>query len=500
MKRKQFQFYPFLLASFPVLSLMANNKFEVRLVVVVRPLIISIVLALFLYLFFFVLFKKDFHKAALMTGLTQFLIFSYGHIFNLLDTSPFLNESLVRHRYVVLLFGLMWLAVLMVSFFREINADFSKLMNIFSIVLVVIPLLQIIWFYFGELMISNWAKQNQQENSNYVKEINYSPDVYYIILDMYARPDVLLEEHGIDVRDFIDEMEALGFYYADESQSNYGETFTSISSTLNLKLLDEYLPENDIPLGGSKYEDLIIHSETRRIFESYEYQIIAFSTGYRWSELSDADIFYQIESTNYLKDLTPFELLLFKTTIIYPFRGHLFNLLPTLDIDAGGADTTQNLHIEAQRNVLERLPEIPENTNPTFTFAHVLIPHPPFVFDADGSILQDPGYYSGEKASAINDVYDLDGYRRQVKFISQKILSISKEILKRSDDPPIIVIQADHGWKDEDRHKILNLYYFPGENYEMLYPSITPVNTFRVIFNQYFILDFDLVEDRILQQ
>lgn len=500
MKKKQFQFYPFWIASFPVLSLMANNKFEVRLVVVVRPLIISIALALFLYLFFLMLYRMDFHKAALITGFTQFLIFSYGHIFNLLESFSFLNESLIRHRYIVLLFGLMWLAVLLLAFLRDIKADFSKLMTIFSVVLVIIPLLQIIWFYLGEIMVSNRLTQNQLKDNNYVVDINNSPDVYYIILDMYARPDVLLEEHGIDVRDFIDEMEALGFYYANESQSNYGETFTSISSTLNLKLLDEYLQENDVLLGGSKYQDLIIHSETRRIFESNDYQIIAFSTGYRWSELSDADIFYQLKSTNYLRDLTPFELLLFKTTIIYPFRGYLFNLLPAMDIDTGGADITQNLHIEAQRNVLERLPEIPENSNPTFTFAHVLIPHPPFVFDEDGSILQDPGYFSGEKASAINDFYDLDGYSRQVKFISQKILSISKEILKGSDSPPIIVIQADHGWKDEDRHKILNLYYFPGENYKMLYPSITPVNTFRVIFNQYFNLDFDLVEDRIIQQ
>ena len=500
MKRKQFQFYPFLLASFPVLALMANNKFEVRLVVVVRPLLISIVLALFLYLLFFLVLKKNFHKAALMTGFTQFLIFSYGHILNVLETMPFLNESFVRHRYIVLLFGLMWLIVLVLSLLKEVKADFSKLMSIFSVVLVLIPIVQIIWFYFGEIIVSNWAAKDQEKDSEYLMDINYSPDVYYIILDMYARPDVLLEEHGINVRDFVDEMEALGFYYADDSQSNYGETFTSISSALNLNLLDVYLPENEIPLGGSKYDDLIIHSETRNIFESFEYQIIAFSTGYRWSELSDADIYYQIKSTNNLRALTPFELMLFKTTIIYPFRGHLFNMLPVIDIDAGGANITQNLHIEAQRNVLEILPEIPENTNPSFTFAHVLIPHPPFVFDEDGSILQDPGYFSGDKASAINDFYDLDGYKRQVKFISQKILSISKEILDESDAPPIIVIQADHGWKNEDRHKILNLYYFPGENYEMLYPSITPVNTFRVIFNQFFNLDFDLVEDRIIQQ
>ena len=43
---------------------------------------------------------------------------------------------------------------------------------------------------------------------------------------------------------------------------------------------------------------------------------------------------------------------------------------------------------------------------------------------------------------------------------------------------------------------ILNTYYLPGLGNEDLYPSISPVNTFRFIFNRYFGLDYELLEDR----
>jgi hypothetical protein len=48
----------------------------------------------------------------------------------------------------------------------------------------------------------------------------------------------------------------------------------------------------------------------------------------------------------------------------------------------------------------------------------------------------------------------------------------------------------------EERYSILNAYYFPNEEYNLLYPSITPVNSFRVIFNTFFGTDLPLLEDK----
>ena len=46
------------------------------------------------------------------------------------------------------------------------------------------------------------------------------------------------------------------------------------------------------------------------------------------------------------------------------------------------------------------------------------------------------------------------------------------------------------------RFNILNAYYLPDIDIGILYPHITPVNSFRVVFNQYFGTDFELLKDK----
>jgi hypothetical protein len=99
-----------------------------------------------------------------------------------------------------------------------------------------------------------------------------------------------------------------------------------------------------------------------------------------------------------------------------------------------------------------------------------------------------------------------------------KIMWLVSEILKISSKPPIIIIQSDEGPREKDitaknlrrirnreersrirrtmRYNILNTYYLPGLDDGYLYPHITPVNSFRVVFNKYFGTDFELLEDK----
>jgi hypothetical protein len=45
-----------------------------------------------------------------------------------------------------------------------------------------------------------------------------------------------------------------------------------------------------------------------------------------------------------------------------------------------------------------------------------------------------------------------------------------------------------------DMFKVLNAYYMPGYTGQ-LYPSISPVNSFRIVFNAYFGTDLPLLKD-----
>ena len=79
---------------------------------------------------------------------------------------------------------------------------------------------------------------------------------------------------------------------------------------------------------------------------------------------------------------------------------------------------------------------------------------------------------------------------------------IVKELLEK-DPKPIIIIHSDHGFRfkinqDDDilKHGFLNFgaYYFPEQELDKEeYSIISPVNTFRILFNEYFLIPLSIV-------
>jgi len=156
------------------------------------------------------------------------------------------------------------------------------------------------------------------------------------------------------------------------------------------------------------------------------------------------------------------------------------------------------------------LQEVSRIPGSKFVFAHIMLPHPPFVFDRDGnSLLPDRPYilWDGSLFPGTTEEYQ-QGYTEQMTFLNQKLVQVISGILARSSKPPIIILQGDHGpgaffnMNDLDsnlclreRFSILDAYYFPDGDYRLLYPTITPINTFRVVLNQYFGAQLDLLDD-----
>jgi hypothetical protein len=126
---------------------------------------------------------------------------------------------------------------------------------------------------------------------------------------------------------------------------------------------------------------------------------------------------------------------------------------------------------------------------------HIVSPHRPFVFDAQGNPTDDD--YGWEPSDLGLETYQL-GYREQIAYLNGRIEKIVRTMISESEVPPVIVIQGDHGPEEgsgQDRMRILNAMYLAGHESDGLYPTITSVNTFRVIFNSVFEAGLPLLPD-----
>lgn len=493
-KIRKFPFYPLLLAIYSPLAMLAVNISQVKPSVVLRPVLVQVALTLILFALLRLLLK-DWARAGLLTALWLLLFVTYGHIYNLLKDQPAILGEIGRHRILIPLYlGIALIGLWLVVRAKKVNPDLTRAFNWIGIALLIYPAFQIISFSVkanqSEQVASKWTFSQPPLKPANPKQL---PDVYYIVLDTYTRSDALLKDFGFDNSEFISKLRGMGFYVADCAQPNYTYTQASVTATLNL----DYLPalaereksaNMEVDLWGLM-KDSLVRWQLHRL----GYQTVAFDTSYEWSRIKDADIFLgQAESSVSWQQLNPFERMWADSTG--------FTLLNDLEIKSRSA--TQSVinhpwadHIEKQLFLLQNLPKIADNPLPTFTYAHVLIPHVPYVFGPDGQILTDPGYFSAKNAQPVNETYLKKGYTGEIAYIDSRMETILSYILSHSQTPPIIVLMGDHGLRDDNRTKNLLAVYVPDLKNSQFYPSMTPVNVFRLIFNQYYGTTYSLLPD-----
>lgn len=175
--------------------------------------------------------------------------------------------------------------------------------------------------------------------------------------------------------------------------------------------------------------------------------------------------------------------------------------------------SSYDAHRDLIRHNLTVLGELHELESPKFVFAHVVSPHPPFLFNADGSsrestvsrfTMNDGDHLVGNQMK-LEDY--LEGYREQIQYVNARLREVVIS-LRKHDPDAIIILQGDHGpgsmldWKSAKRSNlterlgILNAYYLPDGGAEFLYDTITPINTFRLILTHYFGMKVKLLADK----
>ncbi len=458
--------YFILYSVYPILWAYAYNVYGVLLVELIRPLLISLLLAL---LFFGALQFKihDPQTSALTVFSVFFAFFNYGH------TRAFLNSFQIPVRdgvlavawFVVTLLALLWV----IRSGRNWNKETVAVsMNLMMIILLLFPLLRLLVY-----SVKRGAPLERKVDYTVPIGVNStSPDIYYIILDAYTRSDVM-DKYGYDNSEFIHSLQDMGFYVAECSQSNYGMTSLSLSAALNMDYLqnisDAYQPgENDLLYAFKALDSNVL----RNTLTDAGYETTAFASGFTWAEWRDADHFMAPEKGG----ITEFELLVLFTTY-------------ARTLDDFGLVNLDDIHAEHYRIrthfILDNFDELLKLPSPKFVFVHIIAPHEPYGLDEYGNDINP------------DQVDHLDGYTNQARFISTAILPQLQKLIDGSDNPPVIVLQGDHGLLGSDPSdlmKILNAYYLPGHA-GRLYPSITPVNSFRLVLNSYFGTDFPLLED-----
>lgn len=323
------------------------------------------------------------------------------------------------------------------------------------------------------------------------------PDIYYIVLDAYGGSEMLSKLHGFDNSEFISALEERGFVVPRASRSNYTRTIHSVGSSLNMQYLDgvEQVMHDSIlwwPIEGTFW-----HNETRRFLESQGYQTVVVASGWSFTTIKDADVYRQ----PYPIFLNEFEEFFFQNTNL-----SLFGFAQDFGVSIPSYDT----HRRIVSYGFEQLKEIPQLDSPKITLVHIVSPHPPFVYDAEGNpINPDYPFTIADNRYLITPPSKYQqGYLDQLTYVNGQVIQAVDAILKNSSTPPIIILQGDHGpgiFLDAqtatppcfyERYTILNAYHLPGVDPASIPQDATPVNTFRIIFNNYFSAELELLPDR----
>ncbi len=352
------------------------------------------------------------------------------------------------------------------------------------------------------------------------------PDVYYIIFDMYGGQDALQSVFGFDNSPFTRNLEGRGFHVVPHARSNYDATHTSIPSSLSMSYLEGLAGVmGAFSLDRAPLNAVMEDNPVRQGFAGLGYRTVNIMSGdHVFPTLRDGETKYDTDVVCLTGSGVP--ILVRQTTALRLLPRNWFgDAWLGRDIYRWSFDHWRE-GVECSFDAITRQADDPD---PTFVFAHIMSPHHPYVYAGpDCTELPFRDAWNDEILGA--RPLDWQPFVQQVECLNEKILDLVDELQSRSTAPPIIILQGDHGtslrftqqgpeavdpdWVAkqfgpdgrpsglvlgfmEERSNILNALYLPGLDSKDVPDGITPVNTFRFVFSEYFGGEFDLLENQV---
>lgn len=492
----------FFFAIHPILTLFAINAGELSWQEVTRALWAALLLDGIVFGVAW-LFFRDAFKASLWTSLFLLLFFSFGDLSDLLQTQ--FGLGFAKADFAVL--GLMMALLLWLAFVLWRERKQAQIWQTWAMLLGLGFFVQAAY----QLGMSGYREGIFASATMGMKPVVAAngdenlPDIYYIILDGYGRSDILSTYYGVDNSDFLANLNEMGFYIAEESNSNYIQTLLSVGSSLNMDYISALDVEGEAIENRQDLITLVQYSEVRRILAEKGYRTISFKNQYK-ATIPDAEIFFDDNSENLFSPVSQFESIVMEHSLLRVLS-HWKAARAVL------GEMPYKVHRDEILSTFAHLQEIPALEGNYFVYAHIISPHPPFIFDEHGNFsarreafsLFDANYYI--KTHSEKDY--IESYGRQIQYINSLVLETVDEIIAESSTLPIIILQGDHGpgaflhWGSlentsipEERFGILNAYYIPKNDEGMLYSSLSPVNSFRIVLNLLFDKNYPLLEER----
>ena len=477
--KKLFPIYPLLLGIIWVLFTYSSNASKLPSAgVVVMPLLAVTGVLLIVYGASW-LIVRDWRKAALIVGVFFFFSVLHGYI-----------RSYTKIDGVASAF--IWLAFIVVGGFVVVKLTTPWGRNLLTVIGNVVCLAMLLVGISSTVMSTVSANSSTEVESQAVaiNEIPETlPDIYYIVPDTFTSYDVLGRYLDYDAGDFYSFLYDESFYIKTDSYANYHHSILSIASVLNMRYwTDEELGNNPSGFLGDRLYQNPVGDTVKEAGYTY------IQVGSWWGFTSDnvrADITMEYSSLNELA------LTLYETTLWCDLGNFLF--------DVGSNRVLRDGHL----NQFDNLVRISEMEEPTFTFCHLILPHGPFLFEADGTPTF--GWYLGP------DTWR-GMYLEQLEFTSTKLMETISYILLNSPTPPIIILASDEGYSDrgwleyltshngldaimDDRPDLAimrqgNLFAILNPYGSDLPKPESPVNAFRYVFNSLFDSRLEYLPDR----
>jgi len=470
---------PILIAISPLIHMFFLNTNEINKfnLFFAATIITTCITILFLFLSFL---YRNFFKGAITTNLL--VLFFYGsapiiHLVLVPISKHFFNFTVAGIRVLRIRYTLPILIIIVLFLIHRYG---TKIKSEFFLKVLILPLIVFFGISFtknifsrqsGLHAIQQYDKFNENFRNKVLKQLPQNshpqdyPDIYFIILDCYTSQDYYVKICNYNNQPFLEKLKQRGFYIPEKTHSNYGGTLLSLSSILNMN----YHP--------TKLKTVPYH----HMWERNNVSFFLKKLGYTYLDLYRNSL-PQVNE-NKLSKPSFWQTMLHELKLFcfdYYHMGRYFlewwtPLYPFVSF----YDESFRQRIKEK---LKALNDSVTLQSPKFVYAHFLIPHPPHVFMHDGSQLYpDDSNPEFEKMRY--------GHVESTRYIN-------KEIMKS-----IIILQGDHGidytYQESSwcKCQILNSYYLPKGGTKKLYPSITPVNSFRVIFNQYFGTNLPLLKD-----